>query len=333
MTTFLPQRRTLVALAALACVLAALVGARLAPGDIVTPAVTLGPTTVMNGVATVSGTIAAPNQSAATVTVNGQPLEVNAAGAFAGTVNLNGQSVLSLSVRDPATDDVTTTTIPLTTNLVGPGGVISPTVLDALEQAAASITRPIGGFVSVGGEPISVSGGVGNSDQVADLSVNGTDALSALHRDGRFSIPVPGTSKEITVLMTDKQGVSVETRYPAGALAYVMAANAVGVKVAKIRYFTKGVKKTKRVRMVVTVKDRRGILVKGARVTVKSLRARRVFGGAKVKSTSKKGQTGFVFRLRSKSFGKRLVIVTMARTPSAKASKRTGVRVPRRTAR
>jgi len=330
MTTFLPTRRTLVALAALACALAALVGARPAPGDVVTPVVTLGPTTILNGVATVSGTVAAPDPSSAQLTVNGQPLGLNAGGTFAGILNLNGQSALTLAVRNPANDEVSTITIPLTTNLVGPGGVISPEALSGLEQALASITRPIGGFVSVGGRPISVSGGVGNRDQLAGLSVNGIDALSALSPNGTFAVPVPGTSREVTVLMTDKQGVSLETRYPAAALAYVSAANAVGVKIAKIRYFTKGVKTTKRVRMVVTVKDQRGLLVHGARVTVKSTRSGRVVGPAKVKSSNTKGQTSFVLRLRSKAFGKRLVIMTTATTPSAKASKRTSVRVPRR---
>src|SRR5207247_2590011 len=110
--------------------------------------------------------------------------------------------------------------------------------LSGLQQAAASVTKPIGGFVSVGGEPISVSGGVGNRDQLASLSVNGVDALSLLHPNGTFTIPVPGTSKEVTVLMSDKQGVSVETRYPAVA-TYVSATNAVGVRISSIRYYTK----------------------------------------------------------------------------------------------
>ncbi len=330
MTTFPPNRRTLVALAALACALAALVGARPAPGDTVTPVVKLGPTTIVNGVAIVSGTIAAPNPSSATLTVNGHPLGINVGGTFAGTVNLNGQSVLKLVVHTAAADATSTITIPLTANLVGLGGVISPEVLFGLERAAASITRPVGGFISIGGQPISVSGGVANRDELVSLSVNGIDALSALSPDGTFAIPVPGTSREVTVLMTDRQGVSLETRYPAAAVAYVQAANAIGIRIASVRYNTKGIRKTKRLRMVVTVKDRRGFLVRGARVTVRSVRSARVVGRAKVKRSNKKGQAGFVLGLRSKAFGKRLVMMATAKTPTAKASKRTSVRVPRR---
>jgi len=329
MTSFPPNRRTLVALAALACALAALVGARAAPGDTVTPVVKLGPTTIVNGVAIVSGTIAAP-PSSATLTVNGHPLGVDAGGTFAGTIDLNGQSALTFAVHDPAAGATNTVTIPLTTNLVGLGGVISPEVLSGLEEAGASIARPSGGFISVDGRPISVVGDVVSRDGLAGLSVNGIDALSALDRNGTFVITVPGTSREVTVLMTDKQGVSLETRYPAAAVASPSAANAIGIRIASVRYYTKGVRATKRLRMVVTVKDRRGLLVRGARVTVRSVRSARVVGRAKIKRSNKKGQTGFVLRLRSKAFGKRLVILATAKTPTAKASKRTSIRVPRR---
>ncbi|TMK80421.1 MAG: hypothetical protein E6G45_00585 [Actinobacteria bacterium] len=329
MKKILPARRTLVALAATASVLAALVGAGAAPGDVVTPVVSLGPTTVANGVATVSGTVTAPAPSNAQLSINGQPVGLNADGTFAGIVNLNGQSTLSLAVRNPATGEVSTTNVPLTTNLVGPGGVVSPTVLSDLEQAAATITKPLGGFVSIGGQPISVSGGVGNRDGLASLSVNGIDALSLLHPNGTFSIPIPGTSKEVSVMMTDKQGVSVETRYPAVSAAYVTAANAVGVRIASIRYYTKRIKATKRLRMIVTVKDRRGVLVRGAKVTVRSARSGSVIGHTGVKSSNKKGQAGFFMRLRPKAFGKRFVVVATAKTPRATASKRSSVRLPR----
>jgi hypothetical protein len=331
MTTSPPNRRTLVAFAALACALAALIGARPAPGGAVTPVVKLGPTTILNGLAIVSGTIAVPNPSSATLTVNGHPLAVDAQGVFAGTVNLNGESALSLAVRTPAANEPTTITIPLSANLVGPGGVISPDVLSGLERAGASITNPIGGFISIGGRPISVGGVVASRGELAGLSINGIDALSVLNPNGTFVIPVPGTSREVTVLMTDRQGVTMETRYPAAAVANVSTANATGIRIASVRYYTKGVRTTKRLRMIVTVKDRRGLPVRGARVTVKSVRAARVVGRAKVKPSNKKGQTGFVIRLRSKAFGKRLVMMATAKTPTAKASKRTSVGLARRT--
>jgi hypothetical protein len=324
-----PHRSTLAALAALASAIAVLVGASTAPGDLVAPVVTLGPTTVLNGVATVSGTVAVTQPSSASLSVNGQQLGVSESGAFSGIVNLGGQSNLSLAVTNPATGEVSTLNIPLTTNLVGPGGVISPDVLSSLEQAAVSLTRPIGGFISVGGQPITVSGGVGNRDQLASFSVGGVDAMSALNPNGGFSIPVPGTDKTINVLMTDRQGVSLETTVPTAHATFVSATNAVGVKISKVRYFAKKVKATKRLRVLVTVKDKRGLKIRGAKVSVKSLRRALVRGAAKVKKTNRSGQVSFVMRLRPKAFGKRFVVVATAKTPSAKASKRSSTRLPR----
>jgi hypothetical protein len=334
----LSPRRTFLALALLASAAVALVGARPAPGDAIAPVVKLGPTTVLNGVATVSGTLAGTSPSSAELTINGQPVGVNAAGQFATTLNLGGQSALALAVRNPATGEVTTLNVPLTTNVVGPGGIIPPSVLSALEQAALAVTKPIGGFVSIGDDkPITVAGSVGNRDQLAGLSVNGVDALSAVQPDGTFAVPIPGTSREVTVLMTDKQGVSQTTTYPVSrdvqAATTVAAAQAVGVRITSVRFFAKKIKKIKRLRMVVTVKDRRGLKIRGAVVTVASTKRGRLVRRAGAKRSNKAGQVGYVLRLRPKAFGKRLVLVTTAKTPKAKAAKRVSVRLPRLAAR
>jgi hypothetical protein len=327
----LSNRRALAALTAAVSIVLALAGARGAPADTVAPAITLGPTTILNGVATVSGSVDAPSSSGATLEVNGQPLDLTAGGQFTGIVNLNGQSVLSLSVKNPATGETGTVTIPLTSNLIGPGGVISPDALSALEDAAVSILKPVGGFVSLDGKPIEVSGSVGDGDGLVSLSVNGLDALSKLKPDGGFLVPVPGTSKEVSVLMSDKQGVTLDTRYRVvhSTLSSVSAADADGVRITKIRYFAKGVKTTKRLRMVVTVKDRRNLLIHGAVVTARSAKTGRIVGRSKVKQTNTKGKATFTLRLRKTAFGKRLAIVTTAKTPKAKVAKRTSVRLPR----
>lgn len=335
MSTSLSARRTFIALALLASTTIALVGARPAPGELVGPIVTLGPTTVLNGVGTVSGTLAGTSPSSAQLTINGQPVAVNAAGQFSAIVNLNGQSALTLGVRNPATGEVTSLNVPLTTNLIGPGGVISPSVLSALEQAALAVTKPIGGFVSLGDHlPITVAGSVGNRDQLAGLSVNGVDALAAVRPDGSFAVPIPGTTREITVLMTDKQGVSQTTTYPVERTAQsstttVSAAQAVGVRITSVRFFAKKIKKTKRLRMLVTVKDRRGLKIRGAVINVVSTKGGRLVRRAAAKRSNKAGQVGYVLRLRPKAFGKRLVLVTTAKTPKAKAAKRISVRLPR----
>src|SRR4051794_3366572 len=54
-----------------------------------TPLLQLGPITVADGTAVLAGTVGS-QAAGSTLTVNGQPLGVDASGAFAGTVDLNG---------------------------------------------------------------------------------------------------------------------------------------------------------------------------------------------------------------------------------------------------
>lgn len=327
-------KRRLAGLVALAVTVLALIGAPAAPGDVVAPPVTLGPVTIANGFATVSGTVAGTSPSRVNLSINGQPMSVTAGGQFAGTVNLGGQSALSLAVSNPATGEVSTVNVPLTANVIGPGGVVSPTVLSGLQQAAVELTKPVGGFVSTG-EPITVGGTVGDREQLAALSVNGVDAMSTLRPDGTYSVTVPGTTRTLSVLMVDRAGNSQTVTYPVTPVTgrTVSAANALGVRVASVRYFAEKSRSTKRLRMVVTIKDRRGLYVRGATVTVRAGSLRQVVGRTKVKRTGKLGQVGFVMRLRPNVIRSRFFTVTTAKTPKAKAAKRTSVRLPRRTAR
>jgi hypothetical protein len=321
----LRKKRALVAL--LAAVSVALAAPGNASADSVAPQVRLGPTTILNGLAVLSGSVNSPTAGVA-LSVNGQPLQLSAAGHFAGVANLNGQSVLTLSSRNVATGDSSTVTIPLNTNLIGPGGVLAPDALAALQQALVTILRPVDGFSSVGDEPVEVSGSVGNSDNLASFSINGIDVFSLLKPDGSFVVPVPGLNREVVVQVTDRQGVALETYYAAPSRS-VSAARASGVRITKIRYFAKGIKRTKRLRMVVTVKDRANRMIQDAVVTVRSAKTRRIMGRAKVKRTNRNGKVTFVLRVRRAAFGKRTTFVATAKTPSAKATKRTAVRLPR----
>jgi hypothetical protein len=245
-------------------------------------------------------------------------------------VNLGGQSSLTIGVANPLTGKESTTTIPLTTEIVGPGGVISPTVLDNLERAAVELVEPVGGFVT-DGLPITVGGNVGDPDSLSSLTVNGEDVLGSLGSDRSFSVQVPGTLKEIHLSATDRQGTIRTFSAPVSTTAgnAVSAADAVGLQIAKIRYIVQNVKRTKRLRMVVTIKDRRGFLVRGATVRVRSAIAKRLVGNPRVKKTNKVGQAAFLLRARRVAFGKRLVLVALAQTPKAKAERYSSVRLPR----
>jgi hypothetical protein len=300
-----------------------------APADTIGPAVVLGPTTIIGNTAVVSGSVGATNVNG-DLTVNGQKVLVDSTGHFVGTINLEGQSSLVLSLKDPATGKDQTTTIPLNTNVIGPGGILDPNILDALEQAGVSLLEPVGG---AGGLPITISGNVGDPSSLAGLKINGQDVLGALGSDRTFTITVPGTTKTITLSATDKQGVTQYYSVPATVATAtgttVAAAAAQGITIAKVRYITKSVRKSKRMRMIVTVKDKRGLLIRGASVRVRSLYARRLMANPKVKKTNKVGQIAFLLKTRKAAFGKRLVMVTLAQTPSAKVTKRTSVRLPK----
>lgn len=323
----------------LAVVLAsiAMVFAGSANAEPVGPVVNLGPTTVVNGVAVVSGTVGAP-RSGVTLSVNGQPLGINAAGQFTGIVNVAGQSSLDLAVSNPLTGEVTRTSIPLTTGLIGLTGILSPTALSALRQAGVDLNKPLGGFKILDQLPLTIGGSVLNKDELASIKINGIDVLGLIGSGGGFSVQIPGTSKEVTIMLTDKQGVSTTTTYPVTHQTTIIqtpvggsvsAAGAIGLRITKVQYFTRLVRSKKRLRAVVTVKDTRGYRVRNATVSLRSLRPRLVVGKTGIKRSNKMGQVSFLIRVRPRALGKRLFALANARTPSAKAQKKTSVRLPR----
>jgi hypothetical protein len=312
-----------------------------APADVIRPAIVLGPTTVANGTAVVSGTVGLP-RSNADLTINGQPVGIDANGHFAGAVNLNGQSSLVLSVKNQLTGETMTTTIPLTTEILSLGGLLDLDVLSALEDAAVRILKPLGGFQIVDGKPLQVEGSVLNKDNLASLKVNGMDVLGQAGSDGTFATQLAGTTKLLTVSITDRQGVSQATvtpiehvaspATPAPALGRsVHARNAVGVRIASIRYRLTNIKRTKRLRVIVTVKDRRGLLVRNAAVGVRSARAGWIVRNPRAKRTNASGRSTFGLTVRNRSFGRRLVLRIVTKTPTARARKTSAVRLPRLT--
>ena len=311
-----------------------------AGADSVNPVVALGPVTVANGTAALSGSLGG-NPSSLSLAVNGNPVTVDASGAFAANVDLAGQSAVTLALTDSRSGSVVTTRIPLTTNVLGPDGVVPATVLDALQKAGVSVEQPEDGFRVLDGKPLEVSGSVADTTQLSKLLVNGVDVLGKLTPSGSFEQTVPGTSDRVTVTSTDKQGVSQTFSYevqhtsstiatPAGVS--VASAGADGVRVAAVRYRVSKVRATKRLTMTVTVKDRLGRLVRDAvvRVRVANFQVRRHFvrGGQQAKFSSKVGTASFVLRVNKIALGKRVFMFSVARTPSATGKRTTSVLLP-----
>jgi hypothetical protein len=293
-----------------------------------TPLLQLDPIVVANGSASVSGSVSSEAASA-TLSVNGQPLGLDAAGAFSGVVPLNGASTIAIALNQAGSDQQVQFEIPLTGALLGPGGVIPAGVLDSLEQAGVSLLTPILGTDS---KPVTVGGTVLDGSQLGSLAVNGKDVLGALS-DGAFSVQLPGTTKVVTLTATDTSGNSQTTTssviHTSLAGTTVSAAGALGIRIVKVRFYKQLVVRKHRLRMVVTVKDRRGLLVRGAKITVRSPKAGRLVRQPRASLSGAKGRVTIVLRLRQAALGKLLAVNTVATTPRAKAAKKNGTNLPR----
>jgi hypothetical protein len=313
-----------------ACVIAALaVALAVVPYAIpasAPPLVQLGPIALVGGTAVLAGTVG-PQAAGSTLTVNGHPLSVDASGAFAGSVDLDGSGSIALQLSDPVGGQ-TVFTIPLT--LAGLGGVIPAGVLDSVQQAGVSLLSPIAGD---DGSALTVAGSVLDKTQLAAFTANGMDILGALGSDGSFSVQLPGTTKVVRITASDTHGTTETIVSGIGhqtlSSGTTAAASALGVRIVKVRFYKQNVLRRHFMRMVVTVKDRRGLLIQGAKISVRSTKAGRLSRRPTMHRTGRKGQATFTLRLRKAAFGKRLIVVTLAKTPKAKATKRSAVIVPR----
>ena len=291
-----------------------------------TPLLVLGPTTIANGTAVVNGAVGS-QAAGGTLTVNGQPLALGESGHFAGSVSLNGAGSLELVVANPRFGEQTRFEIPLTGTLLTLGGVIPGDVLSALQQAGITVLVRVPG-AKLG--PVIVAGSVVDKTRLAALTVDGTDVLGTVSENGSFKVRLPRTTRTLTVTATDTHGVSrtTVTKLRQASMS-VSAAEAAGVRIAAVRYRTAGVRRTHRVGMIVTVKDRRGLLIRGAKIRVWATKPGRLAHRPRAVVSGPKGRAAVTLRLRRGAFGKRLVTITAARTPSATAKKRTAVRIPR----
>jgi Glucodextranase, domain B len=291
--------------------------------------VTVQPTLVIEsisvgaGIVTVTGAVG--GTPVTTVAVNGQPVPVEG-GAFTASVTvLSDGNAVEIALGN------TTYSIPLA--LVG---IVDP--LATLREAGISIVIPPEGFQTLDGVPLTIQGKVLDPSSLASLKVNGQEVLGQLNPDGTFSETIPGESETVTVTATDAQGVSQTSTWTIGHVssvirtewgASVSAAGAVGLRVAAIRYVTRGFRASKRIRMVVTVKDSRGYLVRGASVRVRNVKPLRALRpGRYALLTGRLGRAGFWLKPRARVFGRRLVMKAVARTPRAKAQRVKAVRVP-----
>jgi hypothetical protein len=155
-------------------------------------------------------------------------------------VSLNGASTLNLVLSGATGDTWTNCTIPLS------GSFIPPGVVDAVEQAGASILTPVAGPASL---PLTVKGSVADPGQLSALGLNGQDILDQVKKDDSFSVQVPGTTKMLSLAATDTKGASETQNRQIGAG---------GIRISRVRFNTRAVVRKHRLRVTVTTTDRLG---------------------------------------------------------------------------
>ena len=345
------RRAGILALATALLVSLALVPAAGAQAGLPTPAVpavTLGPITVGSGpnpLVSLTGTVGGESLANADLKINGQPVTLNqSTGAFVASVDLNGMRFIELRLGDNLI-----TRIPLD---LASNGIIPANVLNALRGAGISLISPPDGFKILDGTPLTVEGKVADKNALASLKVNGQEVVGLLKsdtstpnnpNDATFSVPVSGSSREVSVTATDKQGVSQTNSFSIDRASSVLnteagksvsAAGAKGLRIFRVRYITKGVQKSKRIRMIVTLKDTRGFLVRGGivRVRARDFNAKAIVGGQQAKVTGKVGTATFLLRLNPKAFSakkRRLFTVAVAVTPTKSVKRNTSAYLPR----
>ena len=320
------------ALAACAIVLALAPGGRAGVLGVNVSPITVGPITVANGVATITGTVGGVTDAEAHLTVNGQPVGLNLNGKFDVVVDLGGQSLIELKLDTPATGEQSVLRIPLT--LLGPGGTIPSNVLDPLLDAKIELLLPPGGIVSTDGGGITIEGSVLSPDSLLSLTINGRPVSP--QSDGSFTATVPPGSREVVVVATGRNGVSQTSVFPVSQFTStistsqgtsVSAAGALGVRIVNIKY--KANPQTRRVRMIVTIKDRRGYLIRDAIVRVKGVPAANLQGGVQAATTNRVGKATLTLRPRLTLWGARMATRTTVNTPAASATKISSTRLPR----
>lgn len=321
-----------IVLATLAVALAGAQSARAISVPVLIDTVTVG-----DGVAVVTGTV-----DADLVEVNGQAVVIGDDGAFRAEVDVDVDAfVLDLLGSE---NEAVSIRIPIQV-LLSTGG---DGVLDGLLDAGISIDVPSGGFQVVDGERPVVEGRVLDGSTLEKLEVNGRDVLGELGDNGLFSVnlgssPSSSTRREtVTIVATDHRGVSQTSTFKATSVkstigtragTSVSAAGARGIVISRIAFDKRFLGTAKHVRVLVTVKDRRGYLIRGALLRLRALPAKHVANGAvRAGFTNRIGKAQFGYRLRQSAFTgtstKVMTFAARAATPKASTTKRFVLRLP-----
>jgi hypothetical protein len=294
--------------------------------------------TVVGDVATITGTV---GDAAADLQVNGMPVDVDALGNFTALVDVEKNVVVFSLLNDLG--ETTAIRIPVDVLLQSNGDVLSDLI-----DAGTTIDVPVGGFEIIDGNGPILSGNIVNADLLDSVTVNGINILNLLGPNGGFLVVLPWSSAppshnhHVTVVVVDRRGVSQTSTFRATRIssvirtragASVSAAGARGIVISKIRFDKAGLRTAKRFGVTVTVKDRRGYLIRGAALRLTGAPSRYLAAGAvRAGFTNRAGQARFTYRLHPRAFAscgcKQLAVTVRASTPRAATKKKAALRLP-----
>ncbi len=271
--------------------------------------------------------------------INGALVDIDDAGNFLAVVDLDAD-VLVLSLAEHL-GETTTIRIPVDV-LVENGG---EGVLNDLIDAGVTVDVPVDGFEVIDDNGPILSGNIVNADLLHSATVNGINILNRVGPNGGFffALPWPSSpSQHVTMVVVDRRGVSQTTTFRTTRISStfrtragtsVSSAGARGVVIVKIRFDKSTLRWNRKLGVAVTVKDRRGFLIRGAALRLAGMPARYLATGAlRTGFTNRFGQATFAFRLRPQAFAscgcKTLVVQVRASTARAAARKAAATRMP-----
>ena len=263
-----------------ACVLAialALVHVHGARADLAAPSLTVGSITIEDGTAVVTGAVDDVN---ALLEINGALVDIDDAGNFLAVVDLDAD-VLVLSLAEHL-GETTTIRIPVDV-LVENGG---EGVLNDLIDAGVTVDVPVDGFEVIDDNGPILSGNIVNADLLHSAAVNGINILNRVGPNGGFSFALPwpsSPSQQVTMVVVDRRGVSQTTTFRTTRISStfrtragtsVSSAGARGVVIVKVRFDKSTLRWNRKLGVAVTVKDRRGLLIRGAALRLAGMPSR-----------------------------------------------------------
>lgn len=200
-----------------------------------------------------------------------------------------------------------------------------------LMASTAAADDPIVTIGEIGGNGAPTASGAVDDEGTADACLN--DDHSGV--DSSETTPIALNDSSCASNSTTSTGgggnsTPTSTSGPRGTTGWVAASAAVGLRIAGVRILLTDVRSTKRFRVVVTLRDMNGRLVRGGIVTIdRAPGSVNTIRGRDAAFTNRVGKARLVAGVAKTQLGTRVMLRISARTPKARALQLRSVVLPR----